>query len=109
VSAWAWLAGAIAAEITATSALKLSDGFQRLLPSAVVALGYAAAFYGLSMAVRTLPLGIVYAVWSGIGTVGAILVGRWLFGESLGLLQYLGVVLVLGGVVLINASREGVF
>ena len=108
MSAWVWLAGAIVAEIAATSALKSSDGFQRLLPSVVVVAGYAAAFYGLSVSLKTLPRGIVYAVWSGVGTVGALLVGRWLFGESLAWFQYAGAALVIGGVALMNASRQGV-
>jgi small multidrug resistance pump len=107
MSAWAWLAAAIGAEVVATSALKASDGFRNLIPSALAVAGYAFAFYGLSLSLKTLPLGIVYAIWSGVGTVGAVMAGRWLFGEALVLPQYLGMALVLAGVVLIETSRKG--
>ncbi len=61
---WAWLASAIVPEVIATSALRASQGFTRLGPSAMAVLGYAAAFAMLSLALRTLPLGIAYACWS---------------------------------------------
>ena len=108
MSAGLWLVAAIASEIAATSALKLSDGFTRLVPSAVMVVGYAISFYGLALALRSFPLGIVYAIWSGVGTVGAVLVGRFVFGESLQWPQVLGIVAVIGGVVLMNISRKGV-
>jgi small multidrug resistance pump len=63
-----WLAVAIATEVVATTSLKLSDGFTRLGWSAVVVVGYGISFYALSVALRSIPLGIVYAVWSGVGT-----------------------------------------
>ena len=108
MSAGLWLAIAIASEIAATSALKLSDGFTRLVPGVVVVVGYAIAFYGMALALRSMPLGIVYASWSAVGTVGAVLVGRLVFGESVQWPQVLGIVAVIGGVVLMNVSRGGV-
>ena len=78
-SAWTWLAVSIVAEVIATSALRASDGFTRLVPSAVVAVGYGIAFYGLSLTLRSLPVGIVYAVWSGVGIVLITLVAMALY------------------------------
>ena len=105
MSAIMWLLTAIASEIAATSALKMSEGFHRLVPSIVVVVGYAIAFYGMAMSLKSIPLGIVYALWSGIGTVGVVLVGRYVFGERMDMLQTLGVVAVIGGVLLVNAGR----
>jgi small multidrug resistance pump len=64
-----WLALAIVAEVIGTSALRAADGFTRLVPSLVVVAGYSVAFYGLSMTLKTMPVGIVYAIWSGVGIV----------------------------------------
>ena len=72
--AWIYLLGAIAFELFATTALKLSDGFTKLWWTLGMAVGYGFAFYLLSLVVKTIPLGLAYAVWSGIGTLGAILV-----------------------------------
>lgn len=66
---WLFLTTAIASEVIATSALKASEGFTRLVPSVVVVTGYAAAFYFLSLTLKTMPLGTAYAAWSGLGTV----------------------------------------
>ena len=101
----AWLVLAIGSEIVATASLKASDGFARLLPSVVVVVGYGLAFWGLSISLRSFPLGIVYAVWSAVGTLGAVLIGRLAFGESLGWTQFAGIATVVGGVVLMNAGR----
>jgi small multidrug resistance pump len=75
-----WLALAIGSEIVATTSLKLSDGFTRLIP-AVVVVGCAISFYALSMSLRNIPLGVVYAVWSGVGTAAIVLIGVFLFRE----------------------------
>jgi small multidrug resistance pump len=69
MSGFMYLAMAIVAEVVATTMLKASEGFTRLWPSLVVVVGYAVAFWGLSMVVKTMPLGIVYAIWSGMGIV----------------------------------------
>ncbi|MBW7921981.1 MAG: QacE family quaternary ammonium compound efflux SMR transporter [Rubellimicrobium sp.] len=95
------LALAIAAEVVATSALRASEQFTRLWPSLVVIGGYMAAFYGLSMAVRVIPTGIVYAVWSGLGIVLVALVGLFL-GQKLDLPAAIGIAMILGGVLVIN-------
>ena len=71
----AWLALAIGSEIVATVSLKLSDGFTKPAPSVVVVAGYALSFYALSITLRTIPLGIVYAIWSGVGTAAIVVIG----------------------------------
>jgi small multidrug resistance pump len=76
---YALLGIAIVAEVIATSAMRASDGFSRLVPSAVVVLGYAVAFYCLSLTLRSIPIGIVYAVWSGAGIVLITLVAVLLY------------------------------
>ena len=65
----AWLGIAIVAEVIATSALKASDGFSKTIPSVVTAVGYAIAFYCMSISIRTIPVGLAYAIWSGVGIV----------------------------------------
>ena len=82
---WLFLGIAIVAEVTATSALKASEGFSRLWPSAVVVLGYGVAFYFLSLTLRTVPVGVAYAIWSGLGVVLVALLSWWLFGQKLDL------------------------
>lgn len=93
---------AILAEVVATTFMKLSDGFTRLGPSLVTVAGYAIAFYCLSLALRSLPTGIVYAVWSGLGIVLITLVA-WLFqGQRLDLAAVAGMALIIAGVVVMN-------
>ena len=78
-----YLAVAIVAEVIATSALKASEGFSRLVPSLVVVAGYGIAFFCLSLTLRTIPVGIVYAIWSGVGIVLIALTGYFVFGQVL--------------------------
>lgn len=93
---------AIASEIVATSALKASDGMTRTLPATLVVAGYALAFYLLALTLRTMPVGLVYGVWSGLGVVGVAIVGIALFGEALNAVKMAGVVLIVAGVVLLK-------
>lgn len=105
---WIFLAGAIVCEVIATSALKMSEGFTRLWPSVVVATGYAAAFYLLSLTLRTIPVGIAYAVWSGAGVVLIALVGWLVLGQKLDGPALAGMGLIVAGVLVINLfSRAG--
>ena len=99
---WLFLGIAIVAEVTATSALKASEGFSRLWPSAVVVLGYGAAFYFLSLTLRTVPVGVAYAIWSGLGVVLVALLSWWLFGQKLDLAALLGMGLIVAGVLVMN-------
>jgi small multidrug resistance pump len=99
-----WLACAIGSEIIATTALKLSDGFTKPIPSIVVVVGYAISFYALSMSLRSIPLGVVYAVWSGVGTAVIVLIGVFLFREVLDAVKVAGIGLIIVGVVMLNGA-----
>jgi small multidrug resistance pump len=93
---------AIASEVIGTAALKASAGFTRPLPVLVVVVGYGLAVYLLALSLRQLPLGMAYAIWSGVGTVGAALLGVVLWHESLSAPRLLGIGLIVVGVVLLN-------
>ena len=97
-----YLGIAVAAEVIATSALKASDGFTRPLPTVVVALGYGIAFYFLSLVLKTVPVGVAYAIWSGLGVVLVALLSWWLFGQKLDLAALLGMGLIVAGVLVMN-------
>ena len=81
---WLFLSIAIVSEVLATSALKSSNGFTRLWPSIVVIAGYAVAFFFLSLTLRTIPVGIAYAIWSGAGIVLVTLIAWFAIGQTLG-------------------------
>lgn len=101
--AWLFLIGAIAAEVTATLALRASDGFTRFQPSVLVIAGYSVAFYLLSLAlVRGMPLAIAYAVWAAAGIALITAIGVFFLGEHLTWLQVLGITLLVGGVLAIE-------
>jgi len=102
--AWLWLGLAILAEVVATSALKATDGFTRLGPSVVVVFGYGLAFYFLSLVLQVLPVGITYAVWSGLGLVLVSLIGWLWYGQSLPPLALVGIGLILAGTIVLNLS-----
>lgn len=99
---WLCLGIAIVAETIATSAMKASEGFTRLAPSAVVVVGYLIAFYFLSLTLRTVPVGVAYAIWSGVGIVLITAVGWLLYGQKLDLPALLGMGLIIAGVVVMN-------
>ena len=101
---WIFLGGAVVAEVIATSALKASEGFSKLVPSLVVVAGYAVAFYLLSLTLRSIPVGIAYAVWSGLGVVLIALVGWLVFGQRLDAPALAGMALIVVGVLLMNLS-----
>ncbi|AMO96610.1 small Multidrug Resistance family protein [Collimonas fungivorans] len=105
---WVYLLIAIVAEVIATSALKASAEFTRLVPSIVVVAGYLTAFYFLSLTLRTLPVAIVYAMWSGIGIALIALVG-WLFlKQSLDAAALIGIGLIVSGVLVLNVFSKSV-
>lgn len=93
---------AIAAEVVATSALKASENFTRLTPSLLVVAGYGVAFTCLSMTLKTLPLGVAYAIWSGVGTALVAVVGWLLYKQQLDLPAVLGISLIIAGTVVLN-------
>ncbi len=97
-----YLTMAIVAEVIATTMLKASEGFTRLWPSLVVVVGYAVAFWGLSMVVKTMPLGIVYAIWSGMGIVLVSIAAVFVYQQKLDLPAVFGMGLIIAGVLVIN-------
>jgi small multidrug resistance pump len=99
----AWLALAIGTEVVATTALKASDGFSRLGWGAVVVVGYGVSFYALSITLRSIPLGVVYAIWSGVGTAAIVVIGYVVFGEVLSFVKLAGIGLIVIGVAMLNA------
>ncbi|EOH6073339.1 multidrug efflux SMR transporter [Burkholderia cenocepacia] len=99
---YAWLAIAIVAEVIGTSALRAADGFTRLGPSALVVAGYGVAFYCLSLTLRTMPVGIIYAVWSGAGIVLITLVAMLLYRQVPDVPAVIGLGLIIAGVVVLN-------
>lgn len=101
---WVLLVGAIAAEVTATSALKLSDGLTRLLPSVVVVVGYILSFVLLAQVLRQLQVSVAYAIWSGVGTAAITVIGISALKEPVTAAKILGIILIIGGVVTLNLA-----
>ncbi|CAN0620394.1 DLP12 prophage; multidrug/betaine/choline efflux transporter EmrE [Burkholderia multivorans] len=102
IPGYAWLAIAIVAEVIGTSALRAADGFTRLGPSLIVVAGYAAAFYCLSITLKTMPVGIIYAIWSGAGIVLITLVAMLLYRQVPDVPAMIGLSLIIAGVVVLN-------
>lgn len=96
------LAGAIAAEVAATTAMKYSDGFSKLWPSLATLLGYVIAFALLAQTLKTVSVGTAYAIWAGVGTAVIAGIGMMFLGEGLSAAKVAGIALIIGGVVLLN-------
>lgn len=107
-SSYLYLGIAIVAEVIATSALKSSESFTRLWPSLLTLGGYALAFYFLSLTLRSIPVGIAYALWSGVGIVLISLLGWWVHKQTLDLPALLGLGLIIAGVLVINLFSKSV-
>jgi len=103
---WVYLVIAIVSEVIATSSLKASHGFSRAIPSVMVIVGYASAFFLLSLAVRTIPIGVAYAVWAGVGVVLMCVVGRVFFGQSLDPPAIFAICLIGAGIVVLNGFSK---
>ncbi len=102
MSPWLLLGGSIGLEVIATNLLKLSDGFTKPLPTISALLIYALSFYLVSIVFRSLPVGLVYAVWSGVGIVLTAMVAYFAFGQKLDMPAMLGIALIISGVLVIN-------
>ncbi|MGS0743041.1 DMT family transporter [Glaciimonas sp. GG7] len=105
---WFYLGIAIVAEVIATSALKASNEFTRLMPSAIVIVGYLVAFYFLSLTLRSLPVAVVYAMWSGVGIALIALIGWLVFKQTLDTAAITGIGLIVAGVVVLNVFSKSV-
>ena len=99
---WLFLAIAIVSEITATSALKASAGFTRIVPSIVVVAGYALSFYFLSLTLKAIPIGIAYAIWAGLGIVLLAIIGWVVYDQQLDTAAIVGMSFILTGVLILN-------
>ena len=97
-----YLAIAIVGEVIATSFLRASAGFTQFVPSVVVVVGYAVTFYFFSLALQTIPVGVGYAIWSGVGIVLVSLIAFFAYGQTLDLPAIIGMGLILAGVLVIN-------
>jgi len=93
---------AVLSEVIATTSLKFSEGFTKLVPSIIVVVGYGLSFYLLSMTLKVMPIGIAYALWSGIGITLTVLLGKILWNESLDWARITGIILIIIGILVIN-------
>ncbi|NKB32851.1 MAG: QacE family quaternary ammonium compound efflux SMR transporter [Pseudomonadales bacterium] len=105
---WMFLLVAIVSEVIATSALKASEGFTVLIPSIIVAVGYSSAFYFLSLTLRTIPVGMAYAIWSGVGVALITLIGWIAFNQKLDVAAIIGILLIVAGVIVVYSFSESV-
>lgn len=105
---WLFLFAAIISEVTATSSLKASAGFTKVIPSAIVVVGYGLSFYFLSLVLKAIPIGIAYAVWAGLGIMLLALVGWIFFGQTLDTPALIGIALILAGVIIMNVFSKAV-
>lgn len=101
-----FLAVAIGCEVVATSALKLTEGFTKFGPSVIVVVGYAAAFYFLSLTLKTIPVGVAYAVWSGLGIVAVAAIAWFFFDQKPDVWGYVGMGLIIAGVIVLNTLSK---
>ncbi|MDJ0870326.1 MAG: SMR family transporter [Gammaproteobacteria bacterium] len=106
--AYVYLGIAIVAEVIATTALKASDEFTKLVPSVIVVLGYAAAFYFLTLVLRTIPVGIAYGIWAGLGIVLITIMGAVVFKQVPDVPAVVGMALIVAGVVIVNVFSKTV-
>ena len=105
---WIFLFVAIVSEVIATSALKSTEGFTRLWPSLIVTAGYISAFYFLSLTLKTIPVGVAYAIWSGVGVALIALIAWVFFGQKLDTPAIIGLLLIVAGVVVLNVFSKSI-
>ena len=103
---YVYLAMAILAEVAATSALKASNGFTKLYPSLLVVAGFGVAFFFLSLSLRTIPVGVAYAIWSGVGITLIVVIAAVMFKQVPDLGALAGIALIVAGVIVLNATSR---
>jgi small multidrug resistance pump len=101
---WVLLGAAIATEVAGTLALRASDGLTRLVPSIIVGVGYIASFGFLALVLKSLPVGIVYAIWAAVGVALVAVLGKIMFNDPVPPVAMIGMVLIVAGVVLVSLS-----
>lgn len=104
---WLYLAIAILSEVAGSSALVAAQGFRNPVPTAIVVTGYISAFYFLSLTLEAIPLGVAYAVWSGVGIALISLSGWFFYRQSLGAIEIAGILLIGAGVVILKFGNSG--
>ena len=103
---WIYLTLAIFSEVMATASLKSTEGFTKLWPSVLVLVGYSAAFYFLSLTLDSIPIGIAYAIWSGVGVAAITLVSIFLFDQKIDTAGFIGIGLIVAGVIVLRLFSE---
>lgn len=106
MKSYLYLVGVVLSEVFGTTMLNLSEGFNYILPTAGVAVGFGLSFFFLGLALKEIPLSVAYCIWAGLGTIGAGLIGVLIFNEGLSSLNVMGLIIIVTGVVLINLSRR---
>jgi len=106
MNAWIWLTIAILFEISATTCLKISDGLSKLAPTLLTLIFYTISFSSLAISLKALEIGIVYAIWSGVGTAVITLIGIIYFGESISVIKISSIFLIILGVVGLNLTES---
>lgn len=101
---WVLLGAAIGTEVAGTLALRASDGLTKLVPSIIVVVGYLASFGLLALVLKTLPVGIVYAIWAAVGVALVAVLGKLMFNDPVPPIAMIGMVLIVAGVVLVSLS-----
>lgn len=103
---WAYLGLAIMTEVIATAYLKSTDGFTKFWPSLVVVIGYCSAFYFLSLTLDTIPIGVAYAIWSGVGIASLAIISVLIFDQKIDLAGAVGMALIIAGVVVLRVFSD---
>lgn len=103
---WAYLGLAILTEVIATASLKSTEGFTKLWPSIVVVIGYCLAFYFLSLTLETIPIGVAYAIWSGVGIASLAIISVLIFDQKIDLAGAAGMALIIAGVVVLRVFSD---
>ena len=103
---WIYLTLAIFSEVMATASLKSTEGFTKMWPSVLVLVGYSAAFYFLSLTLDTIPIGVAYAIWSGVGVAAITLVSIFFFDQKIDTAGFIGIGLIVAGVIVLRLFSE---
>ena len=103
---WIYLTLAIFSEVLATASLKSTEGFTKLWPSVLVLVGYSAAFYFLSMTLDSIPIGVAYAIWSGVGVAAITLVSIFFLDQKIDTAGFIGIGLIVAGVIVLRLFSE---
>ena len=105
---WIFLSIAIVAEVMATTALKSAEGFTKLVPSIIVIAGYGTAFFFLSITLKSIPVGIAYAIWSGVGIILITIIAYFVYKQSLDVPAVIGILFIIAGVLVINVFSKSI-